>query len=130
MDQLNDSRLRFAVLCRRPDPHPEVDHDPRLECACICHGPDGEVWRPRDVDRDALAKFVYDRLLDSSFRSRLTVRAADGTRPIVCVLASDPVLRLLHELQAAGGAANVVVGLRNGAMSFADITCSTPKEVM
>lgn len=73
-----------------------------------------------DVDRRAeLTRYVYRHLADSRFRERLTAADADGNRPVLVALPEDRVRRVVLDVLAAGGAANVAVPLLNGFVTFA-----------
>lgn len=64
--------------------------------------------------RQRVTKLVYKNLADRAFRELLTATAPDGFRPVVVALPTDPVRNLLHKLEAAGHAANVVMPKANG----------------
>jgi hypothetical protein len=67
-----------------------------------------------DMDREAITKFVYQRLADPGFRDCLSAGAPDDTRPIVVALRGDAVRGLIDQIVAVGGAANVVIPALNG----------------
>jgi hypothetical protein len=73
-----------------------------------------------DVDRDAVGRFVFGRLAsDAEFRARLTATAPDGSRPILVALPGDRMSSVLANLDAFGGAGNVVVPLYGGVVVLA-----------
>lgn len=71
-----------------------------------------------DVDRGSVTQFVYNHLRKPEFRRQLHAVREDGSRPIVVLLASDPIDRLVDELDALGSRANVVMGLGSGVLIF------------
>ena len=66
------------------------------------------------VDRDALTSEVLGRLADPSFARLLRATTADGARPIVVARREDAFADVLSEVDAAGGAGNLVVPLSQG----------------
>lgn len=80
-----------------------------------------------DLRRDDLTRQVYARMVNADFRALLTAVAPDGSRPVVVALPSDLVRDVLPRVESLGGAANLVVPVRNGFMvvgirSHPDIT--------
>ena len=59
-------------------------------------------------DRDAITAYALRRLPDPTFRERLRAVAADGSRPIITALASDPLPSIWDQVHALGDAANVL----------------------
>lgn len=66
------------------------------------------------VERALVTRSVYENLADRQFRECLTATAADGSHPIMVVLADDPMRDLLDKLTAVGGIGNVVMPRVNG----------------
>jgi len=71
-----------------------------------------------DLNRANVTRFVYEQLRNRSFRSKLKVTSSEGATPIVVALPSDPTSTLLSELDAVGGAANVVLPVGDGVLIF------------
>jgi hypothetical protein len=63
----------------------------------------------RDVNRDSIVEHALGRLVDQSFREKLTAVLPDGSRPIVPALLSDPLIDVLRQVHSGGGAGNVLV---------------------
>lgn len=69
-----------------------------------------------DMDRAAMTRLVYQRLVNLEFRERLQATAPDGTRPIIVAMREDPIRALIEQVKAAGGSGNVVFPALNGIM--------------
>lgn len=76
--------------------------------------------------REEILRSVHRRLPSREFADRLTLRGEDGMTPVVVVLSTDPVRRLLDEVLAMGGASNVVAHILDGLMIFAMETTTVP----
>jgi len=72
-----------------------------------------------EVDRMAISADIAKRLNDPSFRAILSSTAPDGSTPIIPALRSDILRDVLVDVNAAGGAGNVVVPIANGYMVIA-----------
>jgi len=67
-----------------------------------------------------LNRLVHSRLRDRAFRKMLTVKADDGTHPVVVTLRDDQILDLVQRVRAVGGSANVVFSSRVDIVSDPD----------
>jgi len=72
-----------------------------------------------DVDRSALTADVAKKLVEPGFAKLLSAVAPDGTTPVIPALRSDVLEDILKDVQAAGGAGNIVVPVMNGYLVIA-----------
>lgn len=73
----------------------------------------------RSVRRKTLHRFIHELLgNDPSFRKELRATAPDGSRPVVVALRGDSVSSVLTEVEARGGAGNVIVPWLNGIVAI------------
>ena len=75
-------------------------------------------------ERDDLLAEVLSRMGDPAFRNLLCAVAPDGSHPLIPAFKSDTLHGVLSDVQASGGAGNVVVPLANGFMIIAMSTSS------
>jgi hypothetical protein len=70
-------------------------------------------------ERDQVSSSILKRLTDPAFRKLLTATTPSGEHPVIPALRSDLLGRVLSDVQASGGAGNVVVPIANGYMVIA-----------
>jgi hypothetical protein len=78
------------------------------------------------LDRSATTKLLYKRLLDPKFRKLVKAADADGAKPLIVALPSDPISYLLDQLRMHDWTGNVVVPALNGFVLFAFDFASGP----
>ena len=81
----------------------------------------------RKARRAGIARHVQRRLADRGFAERLVADPGSGNKVVLVALVGDSVSRLLSQLEAAGRAVNVFVGVPAGivAVSFETVDPET-----